>query len=217
MCAGGVIAYEMAACLTKSGEHVEMVAILDGATPQAAKRSGRTTQQRLGRLKDALRQDASPHKPALSRWLSICGSLGRKARGAFMYEVSSRLDRVSVRLRFALLESIVRRAVSWPAVVPALSVMQIYSALESRYRPPTLASVPVLLVRASAGVGDDTPYREIYRDEDLGWRAVAQQLELVNVRGGHASMLQEQFVDSLACEIAKRIRLAAEPLPELVA
>jgi thioesterase domain-containing protein len=74
-----------------------------------------------------------------------------------------------------------------------------------------------LLVRASAGAGDDTPYREIYRDEDLGWRAVAQQLELVNVRGGHASMLQEQFVDSLAYEIAKRVRLAAEPLPELVA
>jgi FkbH-like protein len=217
MCAGGVIAYAMACCLTTIGEQVEMVAILDGATPQAARRTGRTTQKRLERLKDALRQVGSPHKPALSRWLSICGSVGRKARGALTYEISSRVERVSVRLRFALLESIVRRAVSWPAIVPPLSVMQIYSGLESRYRPPTLANVPVLLVRASVGVGDDTPYREIYRDEDLGWRAVAQQLELVNVRGGHASMLQEQFVDSLAYEIAKRVRLAAEPLPELVA
>jgi FkbH-like protein len=216
MCAGGVIAYEMAACLRRVGEQVEMVAILDGATPQAAKRAGRTTQQRMERLKDTFRQDGSPPKAALSRWLSICGSVGRKARGALMYEISSRLERVTVRLRFVLLESVVRRAVSWPAMVPSLSVMQIYNSLESRYRPPTLANVPVLLVRASVGVGTDTPYREIYTDEDFGWRAVAQQLELVNVRGGHASMLQEQFVDSLAHEIAKRVRLAAEPLPELV-
>ena len=59
-------------------------------------------------------------------------------------------------------------------------------------------------------------HREIYRDDDLGWRTVARQLESVNVRGGHASMLQEQFVDSLAYELATRVRLAAQPLPELV-
>jgi thioesterase domain-containing protein len=50
LCAGGVIAYEMASQLLHSGENVELVALLDAATPQAPKRR----QQRFRRLKQAL-------------------------------------------------------------------------------------------------------------------------------------------------------------------
>ena len=45
-CAGGVIAHEMASQLLYAGEIVELVALLDAATPQAFKRR----EQRFGRL-----------------------------------------------------------------------------------------------------------------------------------------------------------------------
>jgi thioesterase domain-containing protein len=89
--------------------------------------------------------------------------------------------------------------------VPSLTVMQIYNALEARYRPPVLREVPTLLVRASAGEGADTPYRDLYRDEDFGWRQVAGRLEVVDVSGGHSSMLQEHAIDSLASALLNRL------------
>ena len=48
------------------------------------------------------------------------------------------------------------------------------------------------------GEASDTPYREIYADETFGWGAVTQDLIVVDVEGGHSSMLQEPFVESLA-------------------
>jgi thioesterase domain-containing protein len=82
--------------------------------------------------------------------------------------------------------------------------MQIYNGLEAQYIPPPLREVPILLVRASVGEGGDTPYCELYRDEDFGWGLVAGRLELVDVSGGHSSMLQEEAIDSLASALLSR-------------
>ena len=79
-----------------------------------------------------------------------------------------------------------------------MSVAQIYDELDARYLPPALADVPVLLLRATLGEDADTPYKNIYRDDDFGWAQVAGQLTLADVAGGHASMLQQTHVDSLA-------------------
>ena len=50
MCAGGVIAYEMARQLEVRGEKVERVILLDAALPGTPKRQGRITKQRMNRL-----------------------------------------------------------------------------------------------------------------------------------------------------------------------
>jgi thioesterase domain-containing protein len=96
------------------------------------------------------------------------------------------------------LQALLPREHAWPHWLPELSVAQIYSELAARYVPPILCDVPVLLVRASQGEDADTPYKDIYQDDDFGWRQVAGQLTLANVAGGHASMLQETHVESLA-------------------
>src|SRR5271163_3667415 len=54
LCAGGVIAYEMASQLVRSGETVELVAMLDAVVPGIQERPGRKTEQRLERLKGAV-------------------------------------------------------------------------------------------------------------------------------------------------------------------
>jgi FkbH-like protein len=204
MCAGGVIAYQMAACLLSAGESVQMVTILDGATPQAPKRVGRVARNRLSRLEDTVAQVRGESDAPLTRTLRIAIAIARKARNVVSYEFGTFIEGISVRLRFALLKILLKRGTSWPTALPELSIMQIYNALEARYTPPVLASVPVLLVRASAGEGTDTPYRDIYSDEDFGWGKVAGQLELVDVTGGHSSMLQEQAIESLATAMRKR-------------
>jgi len=209
MCAGGVIAYEMAACLQRLGERAQLVTILDGATPQAPKRAGRMTRNRLSSLEAAMASARGSAPFTLSRWTSLASTVSRKVYNVIAYELSSAAGRLSVRLRFALMRNLIRRNAAWPRKLPELSVMEIYNALEARYTPPAMADVPVLLVRASAGDGPDTPYRDIYRDADFGWRRVAGRLEVVDVIGGHSSMLQERVVDSLATALVQH--LAADP------
>jgi thioesterase domain-containing protein len=97
-----------------------------------------------------------------------------------------------------------------------LSVMDIYNSLESRYHPPLLRDVPVLLIRASSGDGMDTPYRDLFRDDDFGWSQFAPSLEIVDVLGGHSSMLQEQDVQMLSTVLLKRFDVQSLDAPELV-
>jgi thioesterase domain-containing protein len=82
--------------------------------------------------------------------------------------------------------------------VPELSVRQIYDSAEARYVPKPLSIASTVLVRARLGEGADTPYLHIYTDETFGWRGLAHDLAVVDVDGGHSSMLQEPFVESLA-------------------
>lgn len=211
MCAGGVIAYAMAAHLQRLGEIVETVTILDGATPQALQRSGRVSAGRLARLRALVQGDGAQHGTAPGI-LSLAGAVLRKLGNVACYESTAWLTRKSVQLRFRLLATLLRRQRGWPRSLPGLSVAQIYGALDARYQPPVLADVRVLLVRASQGQDADTPYRQIYRDDDFGWGRVAGRLTLADVAGGHASMLQEAHVDSLASVLAASF-LGMAPMP----
>ena len=206
MCAGGVIAYEMAARLNASGEAVQLVAILDGATPQAERRNaGVIGGDRLSRLKEAVAERTALNRSLSVTWFSVASVVLRKVVNAASYKMISLLHRSSVRLRVSLLKLLLERGVPWPKLLPPLSVLEIYEVLEAKYEPPALSSVPVLLVRASAGEGDDTPYRERYSSDDFGWRRVASRLELVDVQGGHSSMLQEDAIESLASALSKHM------------
>jgi len=196
MCAGGVIAYEMANQLIEQGETVGFVAILDAATPQATRRTGRITKQRLGRLSQLVkeRDDAS-----LARRAHILvTAAARKALNMVRWELTSRLRKWSVLLRFAILQQVLKRQSSWPSRLPGLTVRQIYESAEALYVPAPLKGPRIILVRATTGEGGDTPYSEIYSDQTFGWGAVATELIAIDVRGGHYSMLQEPAVAHLA-------------------
>jgi thioesterase domain-containing protein len=82
--------------------------------------------------------------------------------------------------------------------LPPLTVREIYECAEADYVPQPI-SANVILIRATEGkeIGD-TPYCEIYADDDFGWGVVAQNLLICGVEGGHFSMLQEPFVRTLA-------------------
>lgn len=110
-----------------------------------------------------------------------------------------------------LLEFLVKRGAPWRKALPETSAKRIYNALESQYIPPALANLLVPLMRATAGIDADTPYREAYRDEDSGWRKMADRLELVNVGGGHSSMREKHAIDSLVTAMLERLSALAAP------
>jgi thioesterase domain-containing protein len=197
MCAGGLIAYEMALQLDRAGEPVERVLLLDSATPQAERRAVSRIAQRRSRLGDAL-ADARRGRSGLDAALAAAGVVANKVIGVASYEIGRVVEAVSTRARFALLRRVLAGKGEWPGFVPALDFRAIYNRAEARYAPTAAGRVSALLVRARSGVGSDVPYAEVYQDATLGWGAVVARLEVADVDGGHASMLQEPHAASLA-------------------
>jgi FkbH-like protein len=221
MCAGGVIAFEIASQLTGGGECVELLALLDAAMPQAEKRSRRIAKQRTGRLAQAIADAEVASRSPVTRSLSIAGIILRKLVNALKWEMSHRLEQWSVHARFRLLRRLLDRKRAWPPLLPELSVRQIYDSAEPLYVPKPLPGTPTVLIRATVGEANDTPYREIYADAAFGWKSVIAGLTVVDVDGGHSSMLQEPFVESLAeallpCLVVKSERARTQAETDIV-
>ena len=197
LCAGGVIAYEMACQLTNAGETVELVALLEAALPNAPERPGRATELRLARLKLAITQPEKRDRGRPLRTLFAVAAILRKTLNVPLWRVSEWGKQLSARARFRVLRRILKRKAAWPRFVPSLSVREIYDRAQARYTPKPLPITSILLVRAQSGEGDDTPYRDIYADGTFGWNTIAR-VKVVDVDGGHSTMLEDRFVDSVA-------------------
>jgi len=206
MCAGGLIAYEMAQQLSRMGEPVQQVLMMDAATPQATPRPGRLAAERAERLRRLQlevnqRFGANPLKYAYLAWRWV-----GKAVNTVRWNVQTRMDKAWVSWRLGVLRKSLSAGRAWPRWLPPLTVRQIYNAAESGYRPnQALSPQALILVRATQGQGADIPYREVYAESALGWQIVAPQLSVVDVPGGHASMLQEPWVASLADIVNARL------------
>ena len=212
LCAGGVIAYEMASQLAGAGESVELVALLEAALPNAQERPGRLAEQRLARLRLAIRQPGKSDRRRLYRAGAAAAAITQKLLHALFWNISEYTKQAWAHLRFHLLRQVLKRELAWPRMVPELSVRQIYDCAQARYQPKPLAIGSILLARAQAGEGDDAPYREIYADGTFGWNSVAHPIKVVDVEGGHASMLEERFVDSLAKALLPYLQEPAVPI-----
>ena len=111
-----------------------------------------------------------------------------------VWEIRKHSTNLSVRARFILLRELLSRNAAWPSFVPELTAHQILNSAQAYYVPKPLSISSIVLARAHSGEGLDTPYSSIYADETLGWDAVAKDLTVIDVDGGHSSMLQETFV-----------------------
>jgi FkbH-like protein len=210
LCAGGVIAYEMASQLKIAGERVRLVAILDAARPHALKRPGRLAAQRVNRLKLMLAGSGNTHISFFVRVYRVAKGAAAKLLGYLSWKLSSSAKRLSTRIRFRVLREVLGRGLPWPSFLTELSVREIYDSAEALYVPKSLSDPAVLLVRAQVGAGDDTPYCEIFSDDTFGWKSISPEIGVIDVKGGHSSMLQEPSVESLASALT-RILTYEEP------
>lgn len=207
MCAGGLIAFEMARQLQADGAVVERVLMMDSATPQAERRDIENA-QRSSRLREAVAA-ARAGRGAVAGLVAAAGVVARKVGGRIEWELRKRRMQSDDDRRLATLRQVLAGQGEWPASEPSLDFRAIYNHAEHAYRPPPSA-ISAVLLRATAGSGNDIPYREVFADPTLGWAGVARDLVVVDVEGGHASMLQEPQAASLASAILPH--LAGQPM-----
>ncbi len=211
LCAGGTIGFEIAAQLERAGERVDALVLLEAFEPTATPRRGIMAQGRIDRFRRVFNPDGANGRSGASMAREAISKIG----GAARYEVSSRMVELTVPPRLKLLHRILRAGGEWPIMVPPLTIHDIYVAARDRYRAGTLACSNVILVKATEaqpGVHADELMRQLYLEELLGWEGhVPEGIKVLNVAGGHSTMLREPFVDDLAEKLAAVLQ-SEEPL-----
>jgi thioesterase domain-containing protein len=199
LCAGGVIAYEMASQLSRDGDRIELLVVLEAAVPQTPKRLS-VVGQRIGRMNRALADAYKGERTLIAKARSVVGTILGKIFHTAVWEITQLGQKCSVHVRFHLMSQVLARQLTWPKWIPQLSVLQIYEIADARYVPKPLYAVPIVLVRAlrRSFILSDTPYRYIYADETLGWHAMTRGLVVIDADGGHSTMLEGPFVGPLA-------------------
>lgn len=197
MCAGGVIAYEMARQLQAQGQRTAMVALLDAAEPMAQIRPGLILNQRMNRLSTALKQDSQASR--LGQVVATTLTLGRKVWNTMTYEIAEALLQGLNQTKWQLFRYCLDHQHMPPRWLGLRSVRAHYLFAELDYAPDTPLAGELLLFCATEGEGSDQPYREIYADPLLGWAPrTTQRVRAYEVPGGHSSMLQEPHVQGVA-------------------
>ena len=212
MCAGGVIAFEMALQLEAQRERVALVALLDAADPAAALKRWQSARVRLDRMAGELRR--VQQESAMRRGALLAGSLARKLRNFVTYQVGKTWRQTLDNVRLAMLRAALDRGRRPPKLIGQIPATTTYLFAERGYRPQRrLENGDLVLFRATCGAGIDAPFIDFYEDPLLGWggRSV-RGLRAVDVPGGHTSMLQEPHVDILAARMQSAIdQSLAEP------
>jgi thioesterase domain-containing protein len=213
MCAGGVIAFEIARQLQDQGEKVSMVALLDSADPAATLKSWHTAQQRMRRFRGVF--DSGEAKRFDHRVASALRKAVRKVRNLLAYLAGEWFRRSRDDLRMKLFRAYMDRSRKLPRVLRHVPVRTVYLFAEKDHRPERRFDGEVVLFRATRGDGPDEPYIERYDDPLLGWGCRATGgVRFFDIPGGHSSMLQEPQVGALAGKMQSYIDevLAAEPV-----
>ena len=214
MCAGGIIAYEMAVQLVQAAESVELVALLDAVTPQATRRSA---VKRHNEPFNRRAKEPDKGQPAVLETKMPAVSISRRLTKALSWRFQYYGGTLYDSVRFALLRGLLSHDIAWPRFLLGLTFQQILNRVQARYVPRPLSIPSILLVRATSGEAADTPYAKLYVDDTLGWSAIAGNLAVADVRGGHESMLQEPFVESLAGALLPYMIKGATDIPQRVA
>lgn len=198
MCAGGVVAYEIALQLQERGERVAMIALLDAAAPGAALKPWRFAKERLDRMASELR--SAQQMSAMRRAVRLAGSFARKLRNFVAYHIGKTYLETRDNIRLRLLRAALDRGRRPPRAIGQLSATVTYLYAEREYRPDgRLEEGELVLFKATRGEGIDAPFVDFYEDPLLDWsKRSRRSVRAVDVPGGHTSMLQEPHVDVLA-------------------
>ena len=197
MCAGGVIAYEIARQLQSQSETVGMVALIDAADVVAEEIPWRFANQRLRSFSTVV--DQSDGLSVLQRTVVIVGKATKKAKSFSTYLVRKHAGDLWAKLRMRLFRYYLDRRLEPPRFLEHIPVRTVYLFAEKSYRPSGVFEGELVLFRATEGENNDEPYINRYSDPLFGWgRRASQGVRAYDVPGGHSSMLQEPNVQVLA-------------------
>jgi thioesterase domain-containing protein/acyl carrier protein len=204
LCAGGLVAFEMAQQLAAEGEQVALLALLDTSARPLA----------FGRERTAEGDGVMALLRAVPEWL---GGLSQLTPDQWrdLVRLKSRLSKV--KLQAALRSSASREAEDQSAArIRELTrhfelsahhrrVAEAWRDALKAYRPkPYTGRVVLFRARVQPLFGS--------HDSTKGWRDIAPVLEVRVVPGNHLGMLREPHVNVLAAELASRLAEIAEEL-----
>jgi len=204
ICAGAVIAFEMAVQLQERHEHVALVGLLDAADTQAELKPYLFARQRIDRVVGELGRSQ-----AVSG-IRRAGLIARRLFGKLLNFTRYLLEREWRRLRDAVRTRLYRiwldRGLKPPRLVGRVPVITTYGHAAKQYRPARQFEGKLVLFRATRGIGLDAPFIEFFADPAFGWGPrCSGGVRLVDVPGGHTSMLQEPNVSVLARRLQEAI------------
>jgi malonyl CoA-acyl carrier protein transacylase/thioesterase domain-containing protein/NAD(P)-dependent dehydrogenase (short-subunit alcohol dehydrogenase family)/acyl carrier protein len=202
LCAGGVVAHEMALQLQQTGEKTAYLGLMDAADVAAPSR-GYENAQRWQRFLSTLDGDASTPLPL--RVAKVLPAMAKKVVGALRYQVAYRLEHRRLAKGIGEWQGAAPAA---PSVAP-ISFLAMYELAHLKHQPQgVMQSGEAVLYRAKQGTGDDAdvPFIERYADDSLGWQPrFSAGVKVTEVPGGHASLLQEPNVQTLAVAVQRDI------------
>jgi thioesterase domain-containing protein len=211
MCAGGVIAVEIARQLQRQGDTVAMVGLLDAADSAARPKAIVFTGERMRSFSTVFSHDRSVRFDQMVR-ATLSRSL-RKVKNLTTYVVGRHVKELTDAIRVRLFRFHRDRGLRLPRSLERIPVRTVYLVAEREFRPDGPFEGELILFRATAGTGADLPFTARYADPVLGWgRRATKGVRVHDVPGGHSSMLQEPHVRALARQIQSRIDLALAEL-----
>jgi FkbH-like protein len=206
LCAGGVLAFEMARQLELAHEEARLVAIFDAAAVEARVKPHLATRRRLERVRAAIGAHPLTHIPHV---------VVSKVRGYLRHQIGQTVRRAYDRVSIVALRRTLERGGSAPDWLKNVSVRTVYTNAEAEYRTDHVLREEIVLFRATAGVGHEEPYIQIYEDPLLGWGPrSAKGVTAIDVPGGHGSLLQEPHVAAVADVLAPLLAEADRALAE---
>ncbi|PSN15082.1 hypothetical protein C7293_08775 [filamentous cyanobacterium CCT1] len=216
LCAGGILAFEVARQLQSQRQPVAMVAIFDAADVKAAKRVGRIAKERLNSFSKTLAE--AEQLKAYQRALFMLNKGRQKVANLIAYEVSSRVQTIHNQLKLQAFRYYLDKQLPLPHFLQHISVRQAFDFAKLEYEPETSYDGELLLFRATRKVVDsatsgidDEPFVNIYSDPELGWGVrTTASVQVYDVPGGHSSMLQEPNVAIMAEQMQHYIESVLE-------
>ncbi len=200
LCAGGVLAFEMGRQLVAAGHRVGSLFFIDAAPPGARKRTALAA-QRSRRMAAALASGGE----ALSLLRVVAGKLWRTAA----WEWQDRRERLQAAARRQLLLRVYREGDGWPEWLEPPSPRAILTLAERELDRTPLCGVGPVLYRATTGAGSDQPFAELLSDPGFDWQSwCAEPVSVVDIAGGHSSLLQEPMVADLAARVTEVVSAA---------
>lgn len=210
MCAGGILAFEIARQLQRKGQTVALVALIDAADVQAAERPNRIANQRLNRFSEVFSQ--SQQFKLHQRLFYILNQVKHKAFNFIAYKTQTSIQTMRDKVKMNLFRYYLDKKLPLPPFLHNIPVRTTFLFAENEYVPDALYQGEVVLFRATEVNNDqvditlfgrtqidDEPYVNIYSDPLLGWgKRVSEGVKVYDIPGGHSSMLQEPNVQVMA-------------------
>jgi len=214
LCAGGVLAFEIACQLQGQGEQVPLVAIIDAMNTQGISHDG-YTQVNQNRKQNFLKAfDREGQTNSLISLTSVFKTAFIKVSNLISYEVSTRSKKLADNLQIKILRYCLDRQFSIPEFCQNIPLRSIYSYAEDDPNREELSIFQgqLTLWRATEKLDldnpaiDDTPAICEVKDPLLGWEKNATQgVAAHDIPGGHSSMLQEPNVQTMAKKLQSYI------------